>query len=437
MMKALRKWSSMTKSSVNSGNEELLVNDIHKAKTILKNINWNFYQKGAFSPYEIRPFNCRKYHWFPATFVPEIPFTLIEVLTLPNAVVYDPFAGIGTTYFQALLLNRKPLTTEICRVAIEYMRSLFVLFNPKITFDSLKENFKEMLEDFNPRKDYTSNVPKNVLIDKLRPWYSGKTLNRLSFLFIKEASCGDKAMKAAMRISISRILKTASSQDRGWGCIADNVLPKQKQMKDKEVFNLFNKHINTLLKDIPEHLKYVMPGYGQLYKELSEEQTILYEDARNYENIPDNFVDLVVTSPPYPNMTDYVTSQRLSYYFLGCDLTDKNRLIDLNLEIGARSRRTRKDSMDCYLEDMQRANEVISQKIKSGGYACYVMPVFNVDNKNNSNRKRIVQKVLFNMGEYGLIKEEEYERILPTIRRSHNIKWASLEREKIYLFRKV
>ena len=427
----------MTKSSVNSGNEELLVNDIHKAKTILKNINWNFYQKGAFSPYEIRPFNCRKYHWFPATFVPEIPFTLIEVLTLPNAVVYDPFAGIGTTYFQALLLNRKPLTTEICRVAIEYMRSLFVLFNPKITFDSLKENFKEMLEDFNPRKDYTSNVPKNVLIDKLRPWYSGKTLNRLSFLFIKEASCGDKAMKAAMRISISRILKTASSQDRGWGCIADNVLPKQKQMKDKEVFNLFNKHINTLLKDIPEHLKYVMPGYGQLYKELSEEQTILYEDARNYENIPDNFVDLVVTSPPYPNMTDYVTSQRLSYYFLGCDLTDKNRLIDLNLEIGARSRRTRKDSMDCYLEDMQRANEVISQKIKSGGYACYVMPVFNVDNKNNSNRKRIVQKVLFNMGEYGLIKEEEYERILPTIRRSHNIKWASLEREKIYLFRKV
>lgn len=430
-MKDLRKWCSMTKSNVNRGREKLLVNDIHKAKTILKNINWNFYQRSTFSPHEVHPFNCRRHHWYPATFVPEIPFTLIEVLTLPNAVVYDPFAGIGTTYFQALLLNRKPIATEICSVAVEYMRSLFILFNPEITFDRLKWDFKEMRKDFNPRKDYTSNVPKNVLIDKLRPWYSENTLKQLSFLFIKEASCSDKAMKAAMQISISAILKTVSSQDRGWGCIADNVLPKQKQVKDKEVFDLFNKQVNRLFKDISEYLKYVMYGYDSLYKELSEKQTIFHEDVRECKEIPNNFVDLVVTSPPYPNMTDYVTSQRLSYYFLGFDLTDRD------LEIGARSRRARKDSIDRYLEVMQRANEVISQKIKSGGYACYVMPAFNMDNKNNSNRRRIVQKVLSSMDEYDLIKEEEYERILPTIRRSHNIKWASLEREKIYLFRKV
>ncbi len=421
----------MTKSRVNRGREKLLVSDIHKAKTILKSINWNFYQRSAFSPYEAHPFNCRRHHWYPATFVPEIPFTLIEVLTLPNAVVYEPFAGIGTTYFQALLLNRKPIATEICSVAVEYMRSLFILFNPELTFDSLKGDLKEMCKDFNPHKDYTSNVPKNVLIDNLRPWYSEDTLKQLSFLFIKEASCSDKAMKAAMQISISATLKTVSSQDRGWGCIADNVLPKQKQVKDKEVFDLFNKHVNRLLKDISEHLKYVMHGYDSIYKELSEKQTIFHEDVRECKEIPNNFVDLVVTSPPYPNMTDYVTSQRLSYYFLGFDLTDRD------LEIGARSRRARKDAIDRYLEVMQRANEVISQKIKSGGYACYVMPAFNMDNKNNSNRRRIVQKVLSSMDEYDLIKEEEYERILPTIRRSHNIKWASLEREKIYLFRKA
>ncbi len=411
--------------------ENLFVKDIREAKTILKNINWNFYQRSTFSPHEVHPFNCRRHHWYPATFVPEIPFTLIEVLTLPNAVVYDPFAGIGTTYFQALLLNRKPIATEICSVAVEYMQSLFILFNPEITFDRVKRDFKEMCKDFNPRKDYTSNVPKNVLIDKLRPWYSEKTLKQLSFLFLKEASCSDKVMKATMRIAISAILQTASSQDRGWGCIADNVLPKQKQVKDKEVFDLFNKQVNRLLKDISEYLKYVMYGYDSLYKELSEKQTIFHEDVRECKEIPNNFVDLVVTSPPYPNMTDYVTSQRLSYYFLGLDLTDRD------LEIGARSRRARKDSIDRYLEVMQRANEVISQKIKSGGYACYVMPAFNMDNKNNSNRRRIVQKVLSSMDEYDLIKEEEYERILPTIRRSHNIKWASLEREKIYLFRKV
>jgi len=136
-------------------------------------------------------------------------------------------------------------------------------------------------------------------------------------------------------------------------------------------------------------------------------------------------------------MTDYVTSQRLSYYYLGIDLAEKINIKDFVLEIGARSRRAKSDSIDRYFEDMQKANEVISKKIKTGGYACYVMPAFATDNENNKNRKHIVQKVLSRMVDYDLIKEDEYERILPTIRRSHNIKWTSLEREKIYLFRKV
>jgi DNA modification methylase len=417
--------------NTNRETKNLLVKDINSAKVILKNINWNFYQTSAFSPYEVRPFNCRKHHWFPATFVPEIPFTLIEALTLPNATVYDPFAGIGTTYFQALLLSRKPLATEICRVAIEYMWSLFILFNPEINFGNLKDNFKKMLNDFNQHKDYISSAPKNVLIEKLKPWYSERTINQLSFLFIKEEDCRDEAMKAAMRISISAIFKTTSSQERGWGCIADNVLPKQKQIEDKEVFHLFNTHVNRLLDDVSEHLKSTMPGYNSLYKELSEKKTIFYDDIKECRSIPDNSVDLVVTSPPYPNMTDYVTSQRLSYYFLGIELTDRD------LEIGARSKRSRKDSLDRYLKDMQKSTEVISRKIKSGGYVCYVMPIFGGDNENNINRRRIVEKIMSGMNEYYLMKEGEYERILPTIRRSHNIKWASLEREKIYLFRKV
>ena len=118
-------------------------------------------------------------------------------------------------------------------------------------------------------------------------------------------------------------------------------------------------------------------------------------------------------------------------------MTEKNSLKDLDLEIGARNRRSRKDSIARYCDDMQRANEIISQKLKSGGYACYVMPLFNTDNENNRNRRRVVHKVMSTMDDYDLIKEDEFERILPTIRRSHNIKWATLEREKIYLFRKM
>jgi DNA modification methylase len=417
--------------NINKRAENSLVLDVDTAKAILRNINWNFYQRSIFSPHETHPFDCRKHHWFPATFVPEIPFTLIETLTLPNAVVYDPFAGIGTTYFQTLLLTRMPLATEICRVAVEYMQSLFILFDPKINHELLLESIKKSLKKFDPCKDYIQNVPEYILIDKLTPWYSEKTLNQLSFLFSEEESCMDRAKKAAMRISISAILKTSSSQDRGWGCIADNVLPKKRQIKDKGALKLFEKHVDRLIDDISEHIKRAAPGYAQTYEEFSQCQTIFHEDIRDCMGIRDDSVDLVVTSPPYPNMTDYVTSQRLSYYFLGFELTDRD------LEIGARSKRASKDSLSRYLEDMQKSTEIISRKLKKGGYVCYVMPFFGRDSENNRNRRYIVEKILYGMSEYGLMKEEEYERILPTIRRSHNIKWASLEREKIYLFRKV
>lgn len=409
--------------------DALLVKDIRDVKPILRNVNWDFYQRTTLLSHETRPFNCRKYHWFPATFVPEIPFTLVEVLTLPRATVYDPFAGIGTTYFQALLLNRRPLATEICRVAIEFMRSLFCLFDPRVDTVAAKESIEGLLQDYDPRTNYISEILHNVFIEELRPWYSERTLNQLSYAFLTEAKCRKKAAKALLRISISAILKTASSQDRGWGCIADNVLPKR--VVDKEALDLVLRHVGQLVRDISSHVAHTASDYGETYQDLAESQTIVHEDVRTCKAISDNSVDLVVTSPPYPNMTDYVTSQRLSYYYLG-----QGFLEDRNQEIGARSKRMRKDALDSYLESMMRANEIVSKKMKHGGYACYVMPEFGTDNRNDSDRRFVVQRILSGMTGFGLTLEGEYERILPTKRRSHNIKWATLEKEKIYLFRK-
>lgn len=409
-----------------------LTNDLQDSKAILKNVNWNFYQKSAFSPEEMRPFKCSAHHWFPATFIPEIPFTLIEALSLPNAVVYDPFAGIGTTYFQALLLNRKPLATEICRVSIEFMRALFRLFDPELGTEEIKKNVQNILISYKPNTDYTASVDRQLSIEKLRPWYSFNTLNQLAFLFSEQASCKDEGVRAAMWISISAILHSASSQDRGWGCIADNVLPKEDEIRDKEAITPFSRHINRLLKDTREYLQYAHPGYDELYKDLQQRQTIFHKDVRDCEEIQEDSVDLVVTSPPYPNMTDYVNSQRLSYYFAGFDMA-----IDRRMEIGARSRRQRKDALALYSDGMENANEAIARKLKIGGYACYVMPVFSSYNENDKSRKQIVQKIMSKLQSLDLINEEEFDRILPKLRRAHNAKWTTLEREKIYLFRKV
>ena len=203
-----------SRSLIEVTEDKALVNDVSTAKTVLQNINWNFYEKSAFFPNELHPFNPRAHHWYPATFIPEIPFTLVEALTPQRATVWDPFSGIGTTFFQAISLSRYAVATEICSVAVEYMKSLFLLFDPKLDLAKAQTAIEKGISDFVPGKTYSDSVPNNILIERLRPWFTRKTLNELCFLFSQRENCQDE-LRAIYTIGISSLLKTASNQDRG------------------------------------------------------------------------------------------------------------------------------------------------------------------------------------------------------------------------------
>lgn len=406
--------------------------DIDSVKFILRNIDWSFSTPFSVGRSGFHLFDCRKHHWFPATFISEIPFTLIEVLSKPGDVVYDPFGGIGTTFFQALLLNRLPLTIEICKVAVEFMGSLLILFDPNIDLREIKEDVGLTISRFDPQLNYIKNIPEFIHINKLEPWYTKNTLNQLAFLMFQEHISQDRLVKAAMRITLSAILKMTSCQDRGWGCIADNVLPKPSQKKDKNALSLFHNHLNKLINDISKYVKKDDGNYKRIYNEVCRQESIIYKDIRGPNEISDQSVDLVITSPPYSNMTDYVTSQRLSYYWLGVDPT-----VDLRMEIGARRKRFSRESLELYRQDMKKSMQQICKKIKEDGYMCIIMPMFNTDNENNTIRRAVVQNFLSDLSNYGLILEDEYQRVLPATRRHHNLIWTSLEREKIHLYKMI
>jgi hypothetical protein len=386
------------------------------------------------------PFDCRKHHWYPATFIPAIPFTLIEILTQPQATIYDPFSGIGTTYFQALLLSRKPFATENCTVAAEFTKSMFLLFDPGLDHLTVANEICRETENFDSQKIYPDEIRKTsdftVLIDELSYWYTPNVLNKLAYLFLLEKKEKDMYKKAAMRITISAILRTTCCQDRGWGCIADNMKPNEAQKKDADnvdAIRIFQNHVKRLLSDVGNHLKFVSDDYRVVYKEVTSKKTIFQADNRDFNEIADNSIDLVVTSPTYPNMTDYVKSQRLSYYWLGLSLTKDNA--DGLREIGARRKRGMKDSISNYVDDMKKTNEKLARTVSEGGYVCFVLPEFGNFNQNDVERKGSIQQVISNFSTL-LSKEKEIERIVPAGRKSHNIKWATLEKEKIYIFRK-
>ena len=418
--------------SLNQSSSKALVADAAAANHILANINWNFSTPFSVGRSGTSLFDCRKYHWYPATFVPEIPYTLIEVLTMPGAAVLDPFAGIGTTIFQGILLGRRPYAVEISRVAVEFMRAMWLLLSPSTDLSRGGEFLQEVGDGYDAGKDYRSSLDSSdVLLDSLRPWYSEAAFNQVAYLILRERKCRH-SIRPAMRIALSATLKAACAQDRGWGCIADRVLPKPDQLKGtKNVLQTFFRNVSTLVRDVQAVKETMTPDASQFLETADAETRIVRADIRQCTSLRKESIDIVVTSPPYPNMTDYSLAQRLSYYWLGEDPAE-----DLALEIGARRKRSRPDPIGQYLEGMRCAIKVICDAIKPGGYACFVMPSFESDTQNNDIRKQAIQDCLSSVSGHGLVLEQTLCRILPMRRRQHNQKWASLTKEGIHVFRK-
>jgi DNA modification methylase len=402
--------------------------------SLLSDINWSFSTPFSVGRSGVSLFDARKHHWYPATFIPELPYTLIELLTSPGAVVYDPFGGIGTAMFQALLLGRAPYANELCRVAVEVVRDLWTLLSPNVSIKGAVEQIERIVQGYDPTVRYESRAKRTaVRVDELRPWYHPSTFNKLMYLASREAQCADAGTRAALRVSLSAILKAVCAQDRGWGCIADNVLPKAKQLeKDRDALLHMRRHATILLRDV-ERFRSLLPECSvTLLNGADVNRHVLHGDVITGQPVIDDSVDLVVTSPPYPSMTDYATSQRLSYYWLGADPSD-----DLPKEIGARRRRFARDAIDRYRSAMKSVIEVICRKIRVNGYVCFVLPSFKPDQKNNMVRRRAIQECLGYVSESGLLLEHDLERILPERRRHHNQGWTSLERERIHIFRRA
>ena len=214
-------------------------------------VDWNFPQMfdGAF----------RTQHWYPGTFPTEMPATLIQALTSRDELVFDPYAGIGTTATEALRLGRRAWTVEINRTAAlaTYVSGAFVLlkraeprmvdvllsalelligrleggqlFGPT-TNDAVSDDINELLGRivYPTPKSFWKEIQyaKSPNGEALERWFHRKTLgDLLRFSDILEAETSG-ILKMFGKMCISACLRPLSSQTRSWGHISDNVFPK-------------------------------------------------------------------------------------------------------------------------------------------------------------------------------------------------------------------
>ncbi len=330
-------------------------------------LDWNF-QKEDSRVY------LHNFCWYPSRFIPIIPAHLINALSKKNDVVLDPFCGVGTTLIEALKLQRNAIGIDLnpvgCFIAKTKCR---ILLENRVNFNKLTQHrdfiYSLCTEDLFTRKQ-NLNIPLNKIellipnFDSNREWYNLDTLRMLTQLYLSIENMPNGLTKDICKIFFISILMPSSGFEvsKPYTYFADNVKPKVK---------LYFKHsLKLYLQKLDKFITEYKPNQLPIGSSLTYQ--VFNNDARDITDLITNKVDLIVTSPPYLNVTDYLSGFRLAY--LWYDFTKNNDLTELKLkEIGARYKRKSPHSFDEYIWKMQHVLSGMADVLKRNGYMCLVL----------------------------------------------------------------
>lgn len=225
--------------------------------------------------------------------------------------IIDPFAGSGTVLLESEFEGVESFGVE----AHPY---IFKIAKAKLGWNFPADKFKaETLALL--RKAKTKAISKTDFPKLIASCYPLDTIQKLESL--KQTWFETEQHEEIRNFNwfiITSILRTTSPVGTAqWQYIQ----PNKTKAKVLDPFVAFELKVNEMYLD----MKRTQKRFTHVV-----DSTILNEDARNIESIPDGWGDLVITSPPYANNYDYADATRLEMTFWGdingwADLQDNVR----------------------------------------------------------------------------------------------------------------
>lgn len=419
-----------------------------KIKRQLELVDWDFS--------EHLPGTSKTIHWYPGTFPADIPTTIVQALSKPDDIVFDPYGGTGTTGLEAIRQARRALLVEAnpvgCLAAYTAGGALLLKAIrpelPKLLCEQVRQIVDRVQDKRTPQLSIDMGADASQLIDgwldqlihpkpqdfnelfagpmvrqNLADWIERTTLREVADLLqaFNDSETGH-FVRVLGKTMISAILRPASSQTQSWGHIADNVWPKEFVRKDPFKLGL---HWLSRFESIV-----AQTAVAPLKMERAE--TRLWVALHNWLESstpilpPGTNARLLVTSPPYAGAIDYTLAQRLSFYAFGFDDDDLGTL--WRSEFGARRKRNLPHSLEMWAEQLAVALEVQLGCMAQSGFATFVLPH---KDEGRDLGTQIMEDCLKSLG---WEKAFEIDRSIRQIRARQS--WTSIKRETIHIFSK-
>jgi DNA modification methylase len=272
---------------------------------------WTAKQRQANSIHEIS---------YRACFKPQLPRFFVDTLTKESDFVYDPFAGRGTTIIESALLKRQIVANDINPLSE-------ILCCPRLSPPSLNDIFKR-IEKIPIRKELSPDID-------LLMFYHQETLTEI--LSLREYLCEKRDEgKEDDLDSWIRMVATNRLTGHSKGFFSVYTLPPNQAVSPESQVK-----INEKRKQKPEYRdtkKIIFEKTRDLIKTLTKDdisnllnarKTLMFlkKDARETYEIPDNLVQLTVTSPPFLDVVQYSEDNWLRCWFNYIDADEIGRKI--------------------------------------------------------------------------------------------------------------
>lgn len=279
---------------------------------------------------------------YPAKFIPQVPRFVIKKFNLKTKIILDPFAGSGTTAVESLLTGNSNISNDINPITKFLVEVKTLKLNPKDYFDYLDRlnyHISSMAKNERPYMPKWGN---------LSYWYPADILSSLTKIwgYIHNIDDGEANIKNILKVSALYISRKYSyGEDESPKLFKS----KQKTEKMKELVDKFHKLGEELLRAeilgkvrqyldcIVQFNHYMRPEYQRIYSfNKSREQFLLILNNSLEElgqEIPEETIDCIVTSPPYIYAQEYFRSTKIDMYWLGM-VDDKSVRRLTKMEIG-------------------------------------------------------------------------------------------------------
>jgi DNA modification methylase len=274
---------------------------------------WTNKQRQASSIHEIS---------YRACFKPQLPDYFIDRFTNPGDLVYDPFGGRGTTVIQAAIRGREIVQNDINPLSI-------ILTKARLT-PPTDEELETRLKEIPIQKGLKSDIDLSMFFEK-------KTFQEI--LSLRQYFIDRRANKKNDHIDDwIQMVATNRLTGHSSGFFSVYTFPPNQAVSAKSQIR-----INEKRQQIPEYRdtkKIILKKSKGLLRNLTEEQRenlneaaktakFLNTPSDKTKTIKDNSVQLIVTSPPFLDIVQYVEDNWMRCWFNNLDAEEISNQISI------------------------------------------------------------------------------------------------------------